>query len=46
MRLGKGVQRRKKMKKMRVKHFRGKMDRSKSYLDGSRNEGERHKNYE
>lgn len=30
---------------MGVKHFKGKMDTSKSYLNGSRNEGERDENY-
>lgn len=37
---GKGVQRKDK-KILRVRHFREKMDRSKSRLNGSRNEGER-----
>lgn len=38
---GKSVQRKDKKKMLRVRHFRKKMDRSKSYLDRSRNEGER-----
>lgn len=37
---GMGVQRKDKKKMLRVRHFRDKMDRSKSYLNGSRNEGE------
>lgn len=41
----KGVQSKDKKKMLRVRHFREKMDRSKSYLDGGRNEGEGDKNY-